>query len=413
MLIRLATLLGKFALLISLTYYLPASDVGLYGLMVAISAYATFFIGFEYYNYVQRIIVDCAPGDQKRIIQNQFILYVLIFTFIVLPTLLGMYYCDLIPKPLIYFLIPIILVDHVSTELMRLLNILYKPQESNITLFIRQAAWVFLLLPLLYVCPTFRNLNVVFISWFLGTLLSISYALRSMPRFAIFDNLPIKTGWEEIKKGVVMSQPFLITAFCALSMLYLERFFINYYQSDVELGVYTFFSGISIALHSLVNACVAKMRFAQLLTAGNSSIKNHCREELNLEYRKMFKLTVLVVAALLMTSLIIMRPLLDILNKEAYIMHQPIFYYLILGAACRSIADAPLYVLYAQHKDISLLNLNLLSFVILLTGNIILIPTYGIYGAAITSMIASIVLLISSLITASKVNKKFNVQVQV
>lgn len=81
MLIRLATLLGKFALLISLTYYLPASDVGLYGLMVAISAYATFFIGFEYYNYVQRIIVDCAPGDQKELFRTN-LYYMFLFSLL-------------------------------------------------------------------------------------------------------------------------------------------------------------------------------------------------------------------------------------------------------------------------------------------------------------------------------------------
>jgi len=59
----------------------------------------------------------------------------------------------------------------------------------------------------------------------------------------------------------------MISAFCALSLLYIERFFVNYYCGIEAVGIYTFYAGLSITLHTLVNTGVARMRLAQLISA--------------------------------------------------------------------------------------------------------------------------------------------------
>ncbi|BCA94930.1 hypothetical protein TUM19329_12910 [Legionella antarctica] len=192
-----------------------------------------------------------------------------------------------------------------------------------------------------------------------------------------------------MREGLKVSRPFLISAFCALSLLYIERFFVSYYCGLAAVGIYTFYAGLSITLHSLVNTGVAKMRLAQLLSAW----KQNDTKQFYLESMHMFKYTVIFVIAFSLISLICVYPFVNLLNKAVYLEHINIFYILLLSAAARSIADVPLYTLYAQHNDKLILKINLSSFFIMIIGNTLLVPQLGLTGAAISSAIASLVLL--------------------
>ena len=186
----------------------------------------------------------------------------------------------------------------------------------------------------------------------------------------------------------------MVSAFCALSMLYIERFFVNYYCGLEAVGIYTFYAGLSLTLHNLVNTGVSKMRLAQLLAAW----KQNNRSNFHDEAMRMLKETALFVVLFAAFSLCLIYPFVNFINKPIYLSHLSIFYFLLFGAACRSIADIPLYTLYAQHSDRLLLSINLSAFCILLLGNAVLVPLYGLTGAALSSAGASLTLLIYALV---------------
>jgi O-antigen/teichoic acid export membrane protein len=178
-------------------------------------------------------------------------------------------------------------------------------------------------------------------------------------------------------------------------MLYIERFFVSYYCGLSDAGIYTFYASLSLTLHNLVNAGVSKMRLSHLLSA----YQQNNRQQFNHESVLMLKNTTIFVVLFVIVSLVLIYPFVILLNKPVYLTQLPVFYCLLFGSACRSISDAPLYRLYAQRRDRLLLSINLAAFCLMLLGNVLLVPQWGVMGAAISSAVASLLLLSYSLCT--------------
>ena len=391
--IRGIGLVAKFLLVLCLVRYFQPSEMGLYGIMAAMVAYALFFLGMEYYNYASRTLVDARPAAQAIIIRDQFLLYAFVY-LLMSPLFYGLFYYNILPRFLCLLFFILVTVEHVSNELMRVLIVLSRPYLANVVYFIRQGSWIIFLLPLFYFVPASRHFNAVFVAWIIGALFSIfiaSIGLKHLPWRVIWYE-PIQ--WVRIWQGLKVSRPFMVSAFCALSMLYIERFFVNYYCGLEAVGIYTFYAGLSLTLHNLVNTGVSKMRLAQLLAAW----KQNNRSNFHDEAMRMLKETALFVVLFAAFSLCLIYPFVNFINKPIYLSHLSIFYFLLFGAACRSIADIPLYTLYAQHSDRLLLSINLSAFCILLLGNAVLVPLYGLTGAALSSAGASLTLLIYALV---------------
>lgn len=61
--IRGFTLISKFVFIILLAKLLQSSDLGVYGLISAAVGYAIFAIGFEFYTYSTREIINSKSDD--------------------------------------------------------------------------------------------------------------------------------------------------------------------------------------------------------------------------------------------------------------------------------------------------------------------------------------------------------------
>lgn len=390
--IRGIGLIAKFLLVLCLVRYFQPSDLGLYGIITAIVAYTLFFLGMEFYNYTSRALVDASPSAQALIIRDQFILYSVVFLFLS-PLLYLLFDNNILPWSLFSLFLLLVLTEHISNELMRILIAMARPYLANLVFFLRQGLWVVILLPLLCFLPTTRQFSVILIAWIAGAAFSILIAfigLRHLPWRSTWRQ-PIN--WAHIWQGLGISRPFIVSAFCALSMLYIERFFVNYYCGLDAVGIYTFYAGLSLTLHNLVNTGVSKMRLAQLLSAWKQNNHNQFQHEAT----RMLKDTTLFVILFVIISLCLIFPFVNFLNKPVYLSHLSIFYFLLFGAACRSVADVPLYTLYAQHRDRLLLTINLAAFCIMLIGNALFVPRFGLIGAALSSASASFALLAYSL----------------
>lgn len=386
--IRGLTLAAKFLLVICLVQYFQPSELGLYGVMAAIVAYALFFLGLEFYNYTSRTLVGASEIEQVLIVRDQFILYALTFVLSA-PAFYILFYLHLVPYSLCFWFFILIIFEHASNELMRILIALSRPYLANFIYFLRQGLWIYILLPVFYFFPASRYFNLIFIVWITGAAFSIFIG------FTALYNLPWKSmwihpvRWKTMWQGLKVSRPFLVTAFSALSLLYIERFFVSYYCGMEAVGIYTFYAGLSVTLHNLVNTGVSKMRLAQLLAAW----KQNDRQLFHSEAMHMLKYTTAFVLVFSALSIALVYPFVNLINKSVYLANLPIFYFLLFGAACRSVADVPLYTLYAQHSDRLILLINLASFFIMVVGNAVLVPNYGLVGAALSSAGASLVLL--------------------
>src|SRR5690606_26806744 len=91
----------------------------------------------------------------------------------------------------------------------------------------------------------------VFFLWFLGALFSIFIAL-----FYIKFDFKFYIDYNWIKNGVKIASPFLLATVFFKIIEYSGRFFLDFYWSKEEVGIFTFYSGISNAVFVFVQSTV-------------------------------------------------------------------------------------------------------------------------------------------------------------
>ncbi len=92
---------------------------------------------------------------------------------------------------------------------------------------------------------------------------------------------------------------------------------------------------------------------------------------------------------------LLMGPMLTALGLSTYASGISVFYAMLPGIFLRMLADVPSYALYAARSDKYLLFCNLGSALVSTVLNFMLVPVFGIYGAALTGGVASAILFFS------------------
>ena len=103
--------------------------------------------------------------------------------------------------------------------------------------------------------------------------------------------------------------------------------------------------------------------------------------------------------------LIFIDTVLDLVDKEIYKNNVNILYLLLVNTSLALIAYIPHYTLYVREKDFSIIFSTLLAFVAAVISNFILVPVYGMVGAALATMFGMFVLLLLKSISAIKFRK--------
>jgi O-antigen/teichoic acid export membrane protein len=179
--------------------------------------------------------------------------------------------------------------------------------------------------------------------------------------------------WLAMRAGLRIAAPFVVTTGASMGLLFVDRFIIAAAWGLGAVGVYTFLAGITTALNTLVNTGVSMIRMPRLVKAYQDADARRFGYELGM----MLRITTITAALLAAGIAIGIVPLL-----------------LLGGAVIRSIADVPMYALYAKHRDLMLLGVTLGAFGVAVTLNLVLVPTAGIQGAALAAVAGASTLLV-------------------
>ncbi len=386
--LRGLTLASRFLLSLLLARMLSPDEMGSYGLVTAVLAFALLGLGLEFYSYMYREMVPALPARRAQIIADQAALGAVTFLTVVifsgLAVLAGLFPARLAP----WFLL-ILATEHISLEATRFLIIMSRPVRAYMVVFLRGAVWVYAIAVLMFTLPSSRSLETVLVWWALGGASSIVFtaiSLRDLPWHELRNRRP---DWVWIRGGLRVARPFILTAAGALTITYVDRFVIDRFVGREALGIYTFYSTIVIGMLSL-GASVSH-QFLPKVISGYAAGAEAFRIALRSFFWSLFGLGLgtAVIAGLLM------GPMLKLLGLAAYASGIWVFYAMLPGVFLRIIADVPSYALYAARSDNYLLFCNLGAALVSTLLNVVLIPASGIYGAAVTSGIASGVLCFS------------------
>src|SRR5205085_11099343 len=133
----------------------------------------------------------------------------------------------------------------------RILIITSRPVRAYIGVFLRGGVWVYAIAVLMFTMPSSRSLETVLVWWALGGASSIIFAAVSLRGLPWHELRTLRPDWKWIYSGLLAARPFMLTAAGALTISYIDRFLIDGFAGRTALGIYTFYSTISIGILSL------------------------------------------------------------------------------------------------------------------------------------------------------------------
>ena len=374
---RVITIVLKFLLSIIIVKYLSVYDLGVYGIFQTTVTLLIYVLGYDFYTYNAREILKKESENISIYIGNQFLFHGFVYLLVLPLSLLLFFYNVVATEHLIYFYL-ILLTEHISQEIYRILIVLKKSVMASFTLFLRAGLWILALYILWKFDFTSKAIKDILILWIIGASVSIIVGIFQIPF-----KLKFKIDLDWIKKGIKVATPFFIATIFYKIIEFSGRYFVDFYWTKEEVGVFTFFAGISNALFILVQSTVIIVMSPYLIENANKGLKEF--KEIFKDYKKQ----ILYVTAIgFLLAIICIYPLLLYLGNDLLSQNLLVFFVLLLAVSFFCFSYIPHYGLYSFHKDKELLWASLLGAIVNIVANFTLVPKYGALGAAFAQVLS-------------------------
>lgn len=397
---------SKFLLLGYTAKVLSLADYGSFQLVSYFILISTTIFGLEYYNISNREIAE--NPSKNDVYQEHLAFYFRAFP-IVLLIQIGVFLA-IFPKELITITnvvcITIIgLCDYLSQEVYRYLMINKEYRKGNIQLIYKSL--VFLILIFLYVL-IFKGLNF-------DQLLLImvgSYLLLLLFAYHSFSNnlynISLKKmrilSWRDFKVKWSLIWPFVVLVLFLKGIEFSDKFLIGRYEGLENTGIYSFIFAIASVINVFVVSGFYIIYLPQLIGSYSSD------KVIFLKELRKFSLLTIGSSVLLAIGIYMIAPfIIRLIDKEVFLDHLDMLGILLIGFVLNNISLIPHLFLYVSHKEKSITVIMGIALAINLSLNLILIPKFGIYGAAYSFLITYVAVLILKSISALRVWKRIAV----
>lgn len=373
------------------------SDYGDLNLLITTVTFFLFFIGFDFYTFSHRDFINENKGRVSKKIYNHFVLSICLF-LVSIPIL----YLVLKLNNLSFFVLAASLLysEYLSQEIYRLLILFSKPILANAILFFRSSIWIILLIILSRSINVGFTIENILLFWILGNLI-----LLCLTSFICFKYLKgrgiFKINLTWIKKGLLISAPFLLSTLSLKIIELSDRYIINYFFSNAEVGVYSFYSNIANTLNVFVNTSVVITIYPKLL----ESYKSQNEEKIKY-YKKVYKREMIIFLFFFATLIgSLFTSILNWLGKDEFIQNTPTFWILLSANILFNLSLIPHHILYASYKDKEAIVPIVIAGVLNVIFNLCLVPIIGIMGAGISTLISFMLILILKYNAMKKLTK--------
>ena len=358
--LRIMALASKFVLVIVLAKLFPPSDIGLYGLITAMIVFSLLIIGGDYYAYSLRELLSKSQNEWSFVIQHHLFALLILYIFL-LPAQWLIFVFDFLPIKMAGWFFLLLILEHFSQEINRLLIAMKKPLIASVVLFFRMGIWVWVVLVFMWIDQDIRSLEFVFLGWAIGCVFAIIIGLVSIwHKVENWKFWAIDKAW--IKKGFKVSLLFLIGSLSMRAILTFDRFAVESIVGGEFLGVYVVYIGMAMAIVNVMDPAVFSFLYPRLVEA--------YRKENYAQYDKIMRemlYTTLNLSVALGLCVYFFAPFVfDWIGKSIYSEHQSILLLLICTSIVYVIGMIPHFGLYAKGKDKQLLFAHLSSVVLFL-----------------------------------------------
>lgn len=339
------SMFSKFLLIIALAKLLPLSDLGVYGLLVAGIGFAVLFVGFNYYTYSNRELLSAQKNKWSMIISNQIYAYVPLYLFFI-PIAIVVYYYKILPEGYFLWFLILVVIEHISLEQNRLLNTMQKQLAASTVLFLRSGIWVLFMLPLIIYIDSFRDLETVLYAWLLGGVASIVFGTLVIKKsIQEWDFMKPKYKW--IFSGYKTGFLFMLgtVAFTIISTG--DKFFLEKLSDTNLVGVYTFYTAITIGATAFIHAGVIVFSAPKIVSAFQRGKMFKYKHLMNIFLKEL----IVSIFIMIFTLSIVMPFVISWIDKPSYLEYYNVFYIILSTAVLIVLRSYPDTYLYASKRD--------------------------------------------------------------
>jgi O-antigen/teichoic acid export membrane protein len=379
---------GRFLLLLLIGRTLTAEDLGAFGLFAATCVILTQVVGLELHQPAVREILKRDYSARAPIVQAQLRTYY--FAYLLLPPALFVaWLMGVVAVHHVALLAVVVIGTHLSLEAHRLLVASQKAERAFLVLSLAQGLWVFPLAAAMAFMPALRSLTVVFAVWAAA---AVAAALIGFGSLRAVGLLPRGAGAKYDADFLRTAWPSALT-FMASTTAYLlvesiDRYFLEHFHGNAAVGVYTLYSGIARVLREIGFAAIVGMSLPILVAAAQRDERSAARDEMQRMAKRLAVFTIAATPALGVGLLVV----LPFLNDTRYESEVAAYFLVLASAVVGTLAMVPHYFLYAVGRERTILAIHLVTLVIAIAANWLLVPPYGIKGAAAASAICAVVM---------------------
>jgi O-antigen/teichoic acid export membrane protein len=388
-----------------LARFLAPDSVGLYGLLAATVGYGVYVVGFEFYAVAARELIGRQHGQWLGILRNQLVFHGCMYALL-LPILAIVFAAGLLPWTYLPWLLVLLILEHLSLELNRVLIAASRQLRASALLFVRSGAWCIVVVVLMWRFPQLRTLRCVLWLWMLGTAVACAMGVAQVLLFRDGSRLP-RVDWLWIRSSVRLAAPLLVASLAMRGIFTVDRYWVENTQGLALLGVYVLFVGMATAVLAFLDAAVFSFSYPGLIGAAKRGD--------DAQFRKLVRrlaVEVIVTTALLVGACwVISDPLLRWVGRADYIAHDDLLGVLLLAVALYACSMIPHMALYARGRDRALLYSQLAGFGVFVTSCALLSPVAGLIAVAWAMCLGCCTILVWKLIAYGQMHRELEFKV--
>lgn len=380
--LRIATLGTRFALVFILAKYLDSRSVGYYGLFTAAITYAMLCVGLDLYVYTTREIIKLDKAKQGSVLKSQMTVVGTLYVFIA-PIAVMLLPTAGLPPFLVWWFLPILILEHLNQELYRLLIMLSQPLTASVLLFIRQGSWAIATAILMIAWEEGRSLNITMLLW------TCAGAMAAV--LGIYQLLKLRLGgwgepvdWQWIKKGITVSLSFLLATLALRAIQTFDRYWLERLAGIEFVGAYVLFFGIASALSIFLDAAIFSFRYPEIVTLCHQ--KKY--QEVKRKVMEMGFMTLMASILFSIISLLTLPTLISWIGKDIYLSESGLYYWVLATAIAYGLSMVPHYGLYALGKDRQIIASHVAALLVFVSSTAALSPVSGSYAVPIGALVA-------------------------
>ncbi|MCF6349954.1 MAG: polysaccharide biosynthesis C-terminal domain-containing protein [Flavobacteriaceae bacterium] len=391
------TLISKFIFIIFLgKYSVDETNLGIYGLIATTIALLIYIIGFDYYIYNTREILNTVNEKIERI-KNQLYFHLLAYLIIIPISFFLIFKLKFINVEYLWLLLVLVISEHLGQELYRLFTTLEKSIIANMMLFFRSGLWAWCVIFDFFILKNPINLKKYILLWTIFSWLSFLVFILLLKKVIKISKLTFsKPNWSWIKAGVKTSSVFFIGSLSFLIIQFSDRFMIDYFFDKKLVGVYTTYAQFTNAIDIFTFSVITMVAYPKLIKSFKDTKKyNKIKSQL-------FKHLILLSTILILLVCLIAPYIFNFLGKELILNEINTFYILLVSVFVLIISNVYHYDLYVKKQDNYIVKAAFIGMLLNVALNMFLIPKLNIFGAAISTLVSYTTILIYKLYFSKK-----------